>query len=258
MWRILTACFLAVSLVVVVDAERHEKDHKTLILLEVEPNIKSNSKDKRSPQHGSSQAVFGASPGEFIVRTSSPSGDTQAEVSPEYLNLLQQLVGQQQEGVQTPPQPVLQQLLIARNPDPSAVQFSNTPGLAPPRRRPPPSPQAQLQQLYFNQQFQQQIPVRPRTLRPPPRPAAPSTEDFPALTTSSQAHDVHEARLRASLAGNDPNLAVQALSQQQGYLTDSYDQQLAQLAAAAQVQLPQAQALPQQFAQVGIHTEIRQ
>lgn len=139
---------------------------------------------------------------------------------------------------------------MCRNPDQSAVQFSNTPGLAPPRRRPPPSPQAQLQQLYFNQQFQQQIPVRPRTLRPPPRPAAPSAEDFPAVTTSSQAHVVHEARLRASLAGNDPNLAVQALSQQQGYLTEGYDQQLTQLAEAAQVQLAQAQALPQQFAQV--------
>lgn len=139
---------------------------------------------------------------------------------------------------------------MCRNPDPSAVQFTNTPGLAPPRRRPPPSPQAQLQQLYFNRQFQQQIPVRPRTLRPPPRPAAPSAEDFPAVTTSSQAQGIHEARLRASLAGIDPNLAVQALSQQQGYLTESYDQQLAQLAEAAQVQLVQAQALPQQFAQV--------
>lgn len=139
---------------------------------------------------------------------------------------------------------------MCRNPDPSAVQFSNTPGLAPPRRRPPPSLQAQLQQLYFNQQFQQQIPVRPRTLRPPPRPAAPSAEDFPAVSTSSQAFAVHEARLRASLAGSDPNLAVQAPSQQQGYLTESYDQQLAQLAEAAQVQLAQAQALPQQFAQV--------
>lgn len=96
------------------DAEQHEKDHDTLILLEVEPDVKSNSKDKRSPQHGSSQAVFGASPGEFIIRTSSPSGNTQAEVQPEYLNLLQQLVGEQQEGEQTPPQPVLQQLLIAR------------------------------------------------------------------------------------------------------------------------------------------------
>jgi hypothetical protein len=99
---------------VVVDAEQHEKDHETLILLEVEPNVKSNSKDKRSPQHASSQAVFGVSPGEFIVRTNSAGGDTQAAVQPDYLNLLQQLVAQQQEGEQTPPQPVLQQLLIAR------------------------------------------------------------------------------------------------------------------------------------------------
>jgi hypothetical protein len=58
---------------------------------------------------------------------------------------------------------------------------------------------------------------------------------------------VHEARLRASLAGNDPNIAVQALSQQQGSL---YDQQLLQLATAAQGRLVQAQALPQQVAQV--------
>jgi hypothetical protein len=92
------------------DRELLEKDRKTLVLLEIEPNVKSNSKDKRSPQHEQSQAVFGASPGEFIVRTSSPSGDP-----PEYLSLLQQLVAQQQQdGAQTPPQPVLQQLLIAR------------------------------------------------------------------------------------------------------------------------------------------------
>jgi hypothetical protein len=58
---------------------------------------------------------------------------------------------------------------------------------------------------------------------------------------------VHEARLRASLAGNDPNLAVQTLSQQQGSF---YDQQLLQLATAAQGRLVQAQALPQQVAQV--------
>jgi len=58
---------------------------------------------------------------------------------------------------------------------------------------------------------------------------------------------VHEARLRASLAGNDPNLAVQALNQQQGSL---YDQQLLQLATATQGRLVQAQPLPQQVAQV--------
>lgn len=58
---------------------------------------------------------------------------------------------------------------------------------------------------------------------------------------------MHEARLRASLAGNDPNLAVQALSQQQGSL---YEQQLLQLATAAQGRLVQAQPLPQQVAQV--------
>ena len=138
-------------------------------------------------------------------------------------------------------------MLLCRNPDPSAIQFSNPPGQTPPRRRPPPSPQAQLQQLYFNRQFQQQIPLRPRLLRPLPRPEAPSVEDFPSLATSSQAYNVHEARLRASLAGNDPNLAVQALSQQQDSL---YDQQLLQLATAAQGRLVQAQPLPQQVAQV--------
>lgn len=58
---------------------------------------------------------------------------------------------------------------------------------------------------------------------------------------------MHEARLRASFAGNDPNLAVQALSQQQGSL---YDQQLLQFATAAQGRLVQAQTLPQQVAQV--------
>lgn len=58
---------------------------------------------------------------------------------------------------------------------------------------------------------------------------------------------MHEVRLRASLAGNDPNLAVQALSQQQGSL---YDQQLLHLATAAQGRLVQAQPLPQQVAQI--------
>jgi hypothetical protein len=61
---------------------------------------------------------------------------------------------------------------------------------------------------------------------------------------------VHEARLRASLAGSDPNLAVQSLIQQQGSLADTYDQQLTQLVAAVQEQAAQVQALPQQAAQV--------
>ncbi|XP_069687305.1 uncharacterized protein [Periplaneta americana] len=268
MWRILAACLLVTSLVEAhhdgtdhhhhedEHKHKHEGEHKALILLEIEPNVNSTpSKDKRSPQHGSSQAVFGASPGQFIVRTTS-GNEPQPEVPPEYLSLLQQLVSQQQqdggaEG-QPPSQPVIQQLLVARNPDPSAVQFTSTPGQAPPRR-PPPSPQAQLQQLYFNSQFQQQIPVRPRILRPRPRPASPSPDDFSALTTSSQVHSVHEARLRASLAGSDPNLAVQALTQQQAFPTTAspdtsalYEQQLTQLATAAQEQLIQLQAVPQQ------------
>lgn len=137
-----------------------------------------------------------------------------------------------------------------RNPDPSAVQFRTVPGQTPPRGRPPPSPQAQLQQLYFNRQFQQQIPLRPRLLRPLPRPAEPSSQGFPGLTSTSQVHDVHEARLRASLAGSDPNLAVQSLIQQQGTLVGgNYDQQLSQLATALQEQT-QLQAVPQQVAQV--------
>jgi hypothetical protein len=89
-----------------------DQQHETLLLLEVEPN----SRDKRSPQHGASQAVFGTSPGAFTVRTGSASQDTQPDVPAEYLGLLQQLVEQQQlqDGAQTPPQPDLQQLLISR------------------------------------------------------------------------------------------------------------------------------------------------
>lgn len=92
--------------------------------------------------------------------------------------------------------------------------------------------------------------MRPRILRPLSRPVVPIAENLPALTTSSQAHDVHETRLRASLAGNDPNLAVQALSQQQVSLAESYNQQLTQLSTAAQEQLTRVQVLPQQVSQV--------
>jgi hypothetical protein len=97
-------------------AERHEKDQEEVILLEVQPIVNKNSKDKRSPQHGSSQVVFGPSPGQFIVRTNNPSEGTQPQVAPEHLSLLEQLVAQQQqeEGAQPLSQPVLQQLLIAR------------------------------------------------------------------------------------------------------------------------------------------------
>ncbi|PSN37176.1 hypothetical protein C0J52_27288 [Blattella germanica] len=224
-------------------------------MLEIEPNVKNStsSKDKRSPQHQSSQAVFGASPGQFVVRTSNEES-AQPEVPPEYLSLLQQLVAQQEQSAgaeATPQQPVINQLLIARNPDPSAVQFTSVPG-QPQRPRRPPSPQAQLQQLYFNSQFQQQIPVRPRILRPRP-PPQPSQEDFATLSaTGSRVHSIHEARLRASLAGTDPDLAVQALGQQQVLPTSAstpsplFDEQLTQLATASQDHVSQLQALPQQ------------
>ena len=96
--------------------------------------------------------------------------------------------------------------MFARNPDPTAVQFSSSPQ-AP--RRPPPTPQAQLQKLYFDRQFQQQIPVRPRVLRPPPQPQP--QNDFPG---TSQVYNIHEARLRAALSGGEPNLAVPSLTQQ--------------------------------------------
>jgi len=112
-----TACLLASTLVGADHngAEHREKDRKDLILLEIESNANGNSKDKRSPQHESSQAVYGASPGQFVVRTNSPSVGPQPEVPPDYLSLLQQLVAQeQQDGTQPPSQPVIQQLLVAR------------------------------------------------------------------------------------------------------------------------------------------------
>lgn len=113
-----TACLLAAVLVGAHHdgTAHHEKDEKSLILLEIQSNG-SNIKDKRSPQQGYSQAVYGASPGQFVVRTSdSPTENAQPDVPPEYLNLLQQLVTQQQQtdSLQPPSQPVLQQLLISR------------------------------------------------------------------------------------------------------------------------------------------------
>ena len=111
-------CLLTASLVVANQngAVHRDKDQEGVILPEVEPNVNKNSKDKRSPQHGSSDVVFGASPGQFIVRTSNPSEGAQPEVPPEHLSLLEQLVAQQQQQERTQPlsQPVLQQLLIAR------------------------------------------------------------------------------------------------------------------------------------------------
>jgi hypothetical protein len=78
--------------------------------------VKENNKDKRSPQLGSNQVVFGASPGQFIVRTNNPNEGAQQQVTPENLGLLEQLLvqQQQQEADQPLTQPVLQQLLIAR------------------------------------------------------------------------------------------------------------------------------------------------
>jgi hypothetical protein len=98
--------------------EQHRKGDKVLILLEIQSNAtSSSSKEKRSPQHGSSQALYGASPGQFVVRTGGSLGENgQPDVPPEYLSLLQQLAAQQQqeESAQPPSQPVLQQLLISR------------------------------------------------------------------------------------------------------------------------------------------------
>lgn len=113
-----TVCLLIASIVVANQdgAEHHKKDHEGIILLEIESTVNTNGKDKRSPQHGSSQVVFGASPGQFIVRTNNPSAGAQPEVSPQQLGLLEQFVTQQQpqEAEQPLTQPVLQQLLIAR------------------------------------------------------------------------------------------------------------------------------------------------
>jgi hypothetical protein len=111
-------CFLTASWVLANQngAEHHEKGQKGVIVLEVEANVKEDSKDKRSPQLGSNQVVFGASPGQFIVRTNNPSEGAQPQVTPEHLGLLEQLLVQQQpqEADQSLSQPVLQQLLIAR------------------------------------------------------------------------------------------------------------------------------------------------
>jgi hypothetical protein len=97
-------------------AAHHKKDREGVILLEVEANLNENSKDKRSPQLGPNHVVFGASPGQFIVRSNNPSEGAQPQVTPEHLSLLEQLLvqQQQQEAGQPLSQPALQQLLIAR------------------------------------------------------------------------------------------------------------------------------------------------
>jgi hypothetical protein len=113
-----TVCFLTASLVLANQngAEHREKSQEGVIVLEVEANVKENSKDKRSPQLGSNQVVFGASPGQYIVRTNNPNEGAQPQVTPEHISLLEQLLvqQQQQEADQPLSQPVLQQLLIAR------------------------------------------------------------------------------------------------------------------------------------------------
>ena len=97
----------------------HEEDEKALIMLEIQPaeNNGTGAKDKRSPQHQTSQAVYGASPGQFVVRTTADNSATQADVPPEYLNLLQQLVAQQHQGGGEEAQaqlPVINEFLISR------------------------------------------------------------------------------------------------------------------------------------------------
>jgi hypothetical protein len=111
-------CFLTASLVLANQngAKHHEKGQEGVIVLEVEANVNENSKDKRSPQLGSNQIVFGASPGQFIVRTNNPNEGAQPQVTPEHFGLLEQLLVQQQPQQADQPisQPALQQLLIAR------------------------------------------------------------------------------------------------------------------------------------------------
>jgi len=113
-----TVCFLTASLVLANQngAEHNEKGQEGVIVLEVEANVNENSKDKRSPQLESNQVVYGASPGQFVVRTNNPSEGAQTQVTPEQLSLLEQLLVQQQpqQADQQLSQPVLQQLLIAR------------------------------------------------------------------------------------------------------------------------------------------------
>jgi hypothetical protein len=111
-------CFLTASLVLANQkgADRHEKSGEGVILLEVEENVSENNKDKRSPQLGQNHVVFGASPGQFIVRTNNPNEGAQPQVTPEQLSLLEQFLAQHQsqEAGQPISQPALQQLLIAR------------------------------------------------------------------------------------------------------------------------------------------------
>ena len=114
---LITACLLVASLAHAHHDHSHEDEETALIMLEIQPNTNdSAAKDKRSPQHQTSQAIFGASPGQFVVRTSEVAEPgTQADVPPEYINLLQQLVSQQHQGEDTQAQlPVINQLLVAR------------------------------------------------------------------------------------------------------------------------------------------------
>nr|CAD7449656.1 unnamed protein product [Timema bartmani] len=80
-----------------IDAAAAEGGPKELIMLEIEP-LAVRRADKRSPdptpQYGpqSAQAVYGASPGQFLVRSRDQG---EPDVPAEYLGLLQQLVAQQ-------------------------------------------------------------------------------------------------------------------------------------------------------------------
>ncbi|KAJ9594246.1 hypothetical protein L9F63_014323, partial [Diploptera punctata] len=122
MWRILTACLLLASLALGHhDGTDHgeDDDRKALIMIEIERNVGNGTglKDKRSPQHESSQAVYGASPGQFVVRTvPTEESGSQADIPPEYLSLLQQLVVQQHQGAGQDAQqqlPPINELLVA-------------------------------------------------------------------------------------------------------------------------------------------------
>nr|CAD7412837.1 unnamed protein product [Timema cristinae] len=169
--------------------------------------------------------------------------------------------------------------IFSKDPEPSAVRYSSpvdpsqllaleglspTPAPTPAPRRPQPPYarlQQQLQQTYSDQRTQQQFQT-PR--RPPPPTSTPASVAYAQLAPTS-AHRLHESRLRAALAGDNPNYASEALAQQQLLRTQStptpapeyyqggddavFQQQLTRLVAQAQQEAQLSQQQEAQFSQ---------
>ncbi|XP_063224919.1 putative mediator of RNA polymerase II transcription subunit 12 isoform X2 [Bacillus rossius redtenbacheri] len=230
-----------------------QADQQELIMLEIEALPRPSRHDKRAAAP-TSQALYGASPGQFVVRSGDDTQQQQQQqqqpdVPQEYLQLLQQLLAQSRQLPQQPP--VIQQLVVSRDPEPSVARFSTTPDpsqflyLDPSAGPPTPAPAAARRPLPPEARAQQQLQQLYHDQRQTPRP--------PQQLSPSAAHSVHEARLRASLAGDNPDFLAltppTAAPAAQRDLEDAlFQQQLQRLAEQARQEQAQAQQSPFQQA----------